>query len=308
MINSDKNILAIDFGGMSVKYFLIKDEKEIDNAITDSKIVMDFDKLVDDIALKFNDFQNKYGSIFGIAMSFNSPVVEESKVRWGYIDGFWKYNDIKKALSDKKVISKDLIHIINDGKSAAYAELKIGAAQGKDEMVMLTYGTAIGGAAIINGTVVNGKFGLGAGLSNPILGYDGENLDSISIWCQHASMTTLQNNYQKFSGVFKNGKEIFDLFDEGKDEHALKAVDMLYNGIAIQVFNCCYTYGPDIILIGGGLSNRQTVAKEIMTKVEVIKNKFKLEFPCELAVAKLGNKAGAFGAYYYFLDQIAKGV
>lgn len=299
----NKNILAIDFGGMSVKYFLINNNKELAHIVSDSRPLMERTKLIDDIKSKFADFENKHGKIEGIAMSFNSPVLEGKKVRWGAINGFWEYFDIKELLEKANVISANKITILNDAKSAGYAEMKDGAGKGYENVVMLTYGTAIGGAAFIGKAVVNGDFGLGAELSNPIMGWDGKDLKSVKLWCEYASMSFLENEYASAAGKRITGKEIFDLSDAG-DKIAKDVTERLLMGVAIHVFNSCYTYGPSVIILGGGLSNRSTLAEEVEEKVREIEKHRGLLFPCKIVRAKLSNKAGAFGAYYYFLDQM----
>lgn len=302
-INKNGKILAIDFGGMSVKYFLFENEKELANVVSQSAPLMEKEKLIADIKDKFTSFEKQFGKIEGIAMSFNSPVLDGKRVRWGFINGLWEYFDIKDMVERAGIISADKIRILNDAKAAGYAELKVGAAVGETEVVMLTYGTAIGGAAFVNGQVINGPFGLGAELSNPILGYDGKSYDSLKIWCEFGSMSFVQDRYRELTGRSETGKDIFDFYDAG-DKAAKETIEALYRGMGIHIFNACYTYGPSSIIIGGGISNRKELVDELMVYIKDIEKRKGLLFPCQVKLAKAGNKAGALGAYYYFLDNI----
>ena len=57
------------------------------------------------------------------------------------------------SLSNKKVVLE------NDANCAAWAEYKIGAGKGKENLVILTLGTGVGGGIIVNGQLLKGKNG-----------------------------------------------------------------------------------------------------------------------------------------------------
>lgn len=297
-----KNILSIDFGGTSVKYLLINNRKEIDSSITlSSKIINSHISAAIDVVKKVNYFEKEHGEIDGLAISFNSPVKNSSFVRWGEIKGKWVYKDFKKILYSQNLSKNIKVKIINDAKAALYAEFNDGVAKGFDNAVMLTFGTAIGGAAIIEGKLVNGISALGAELSNPVMFFDGYNYESIKLWHSFASMSTLINNFEKLTKRKITGKAIFDLYDEGNDD-AKKVVNSLLRSIAIIIFNTVYIYGQEITVIGGGLSNRDKIINEINNELEILSEKLRMEIPTKIALASVRNKAGNYGAYYYFLD------
>ena len=56
--------------------------------------------------------------------------------------------------------------IENDANAAGWAEYRFGAGAGKRNVVMLTIGTGIGGALVVDGRLVRGAFGAGAELGH----------------------------------------------------------------------------------------------------------------------------------------------
>lgn len=56
--------------------------------------------------------------------------------------------------------------IENDANAAGWAEYRFGAGAGKRNVVMLTVGTGIGGALVVDGRLVRGAFGAGAELGH----------------------------------------------------------------------------------------------------------------------------------------------
>ena len=52
------------------------------------------------------------------------------------------------------------ISVDNDANAAAWAEWRFGAAQGESHVVMVNLGTGIGGAIIIDGQIMRGRFGI----------------------------------------------------------------------------------------------------------------------------------------------------
>ena len=52
--------------------------------------------------------------------------------------------------------------IENDANSAAWGEFKFGAGRGKENILMLTVGTGIGGGIVVNSNLLRGSFGIAA--------------------------------------------------------------------------------------------------------------------------------------------------
>lgn len=75
----------------------------------------------------------------------------------------WRDYPLAAKLGER--ISLPLI-IENDANAAGWAEYRFGAGAGKRDVVMLTVGTGIGGAVVVDGHLVRGAFGAGAELGH----------------------------------------------------------------------------------------------------------------------------------------------
>ena len=58
----------------------------------------------------------------------------------------------------------------NDANAAAWAEYRFGAARGRDDVVMLTVGTGIGGALVLGGRLHRGRYGLAGEVGHIVAG------------------------------------------------------------------------------------------------------------------------------------------
>ncbi|HLP23022.1 MAG TPA: ROK family protein, partial [Microbacteriaceae bacterium] len=66
------------------------------------------------------------------------------------------------------------VTIDNDANAAGWAEYRFGAGRGVTDMTMITIGTGVGGAAIVNGRLLRGGFGAAAELGHVRLVPEGE--------------------------------------------------------------------------------------------------------------------------------------
>jgi glucokinase len=68
----------------------------------------------------------------------------------------WRDEPVRKHLEDR--LERPVI-VENDANAAAWAELRLGAARGEQDVVMITVGTGIGGAIVIGGQLYRGRWG-----------------------------------------------------------------------------------------------------------------------------------------------------
>ena len=83
----------------------------------------------------------------------------------------WDGVNIAKALNKISGINSV---VENDANSAAWAERVYGAGKGLENVIMITVGTGIGGAAIVNGKPLRGANGTGAEFGHMRVVPDGE--------------------------------------------------------------------------------------------------------------------------------------
>jgi glucokinase len=69
----------------------------------------------------------------------------------------WRDEPVKKKVEDRTGLS---VIVENDANATAWAEAIFGAARGHQHVVLITVGTGIGGAIVINGQLYRGRWGI----------------------------------------------------------------------------------------------------------------------------------------------------
>lgn len=133
----------------------------------------------------------------------------------------------------------------NDANCAALAEVKSGAAQGKNRVAMLVLGTGVGGALIANGHVDHGAHLLGGEF-----GFMLQNGKSVSA---QATVVKRVEKYQARTGHTITGEQLFTAAEAG-DRIAHEEVEGFFEALAEVIFNLQYSFDPELFLLGGGVS------------------------------------------------------
>jgi glucokinase len=147
------------------------------------------------------------------------------------------------------------VGIDNDANAAAIAEWKIGAAQGANDVVMLTLGTGVGGGLILGGKPYRGFTGAGAELGHVVIVHDGRECSCgghghiESYASGHAAELLATEAF----GEPTDARKLVQLAFQGDE----KAKDLLADigahlgsglGSIVNLFN------PEMIVVGGGFA------------------------------------------------------
>lgn len=186
------------------------------------------------------------------------------------------------------------VPVLNDAHSALLGEAWVGAAAGRKNVVMLTLGTGVGGAAMVDGRLLLGNIGraghLGHVCLNPIGPRDVTNMAG--------SLEALIGNCtieQRTHGRFKTTHDLIAAHksgDAGASAIWMKSLRDL--GCAVASF--INVLDPEIVIIGGGISAAGDALflplEDFVRDVEWQPGGHKVP----IAPARLGELAGAFGA------------
>ena len=85
--------------------------------------------------------------------------------------GNWLGSNIKEMLEAEFSLP---VTVINDANAAALGEQCFGRAKGKENALVVTIGTGVGGGIIENGRLIQGKRGIGGEIGHYIIDFDGE--------------------------------------------------------------------------------------------------------------------------------------
>jgi glucokinase len=196
--------------------------------------------------------------------------------------------------------------IENDARMALLGERHAGAARGSDNVVMITLGTGIGGAAMIERKLLRGKHAqagcLGGHLPAKV---GGRPCTCGAIGCLEAeasgwSLPLLAREWPGFPASKLAGehnidfKVLFALADAG-DRVAVEVLEYCLKVWATGAVGLIHAYDPERIVIGGGVMRRAAV---IIPYIQAYVNEHAWTpwGKVEIVAAQLGNDAGLFGA------------
>lgn len=190
----------------------------------------------------------------------------------GYNTNFGYYNwnlgpDLEALLGCK-------VYVENDANAAAFGEYMAGAAKGYKNAVVITLGTGIGGGIILGGKLLRG-FNFAAGeMGHMVIVKDGRacNCGRRGCWERYASARALTQEAQRamqqhedsamwaFADHLEavNAKTPFDAAAIG-DEAAQQVLNTWIEYVGCGLANVVNTFQPDIICVGGGVSNQGEV-------------------------------------------------
>lgn len=191
------------------------------------------------------------------------------------------------------------VMIGNDGVCAAQAELDFGAGRAFRRFAVVTLGTGIGGAVIIDGRLIDGPHGLPPEIGAISLDPSRTDVQDVvpGAFEYLASAAALLRRYQQLAGTeeVKTPREIFDRAKAG-EALALQVVDENGRWIAQVVGILSNILNLEAVIIGGGLSH---AGPFLLEQIERHARHFywaPFGRPPELLLAELGNDAGIIGA------------
>ncbi len=315
--------IGVDVGGMSIKAGLVNNEGVIlhksskkTNSVEGGKEALLND--IHDLMVEMVDYAKSNG-LNPLAIGFGIPGVVNNKL--GTIDYACNLHVEDVSLKDSL---KDLnlpVFLSNDANVAALAEERFGAAKGYTDVVLLTLGTGIGGGVVINDKLFEGVEGKGAELGHTTIVVDGhecgcgrrgcfEAYASASALLKSTKEEMMKNpnsimwDYCDHDIEKVNGLTSFECSKKG-DETAIKVIDTYVKYLSEGILNFCNIFRPQIILIGGGISNQ---GDYLLNKVVAYCEKYNYGYShcpkVEIKIASLKNDAGIIGCACLCMDNL----
>jgi len=181
---------------------------------------------------------------------------------------------------------------LNDGVAAAMAEWRFGAGRGRRNFAMLTLGTGVGGAIIIDGRPVTGPAGEPPELGAMVLDAKQQpgTLESL------AGAPAFVTEYRRAGGT-TGIKDVATLFERlTEDRAALLAVDVVASRLAQAIGTLTNALALDGCVIGGGVSAAGAALMQPLLRY-LPRFTWPLLFgQLDVRTAELSNMAGAIGA------------
>jgi glucokinase len=199
---------------------------------------------------------------------------------------------------------KTPVPVFNDGQAALLAESWLGAAKGATNVLLLTLGTGVGGAAIVDGQLLRGHIGRAGHVGHFCLNPDGP-LDIVNTPGSLEDAIGEHTIHTRSNGQFRSTRELVAAFESGSGEaheiwlRSVKALGAAL-GSLINIFD------PEMVVIGGGIADAND---SLFVPLRATLDKFEWRprgQAVKLVKAILGHIAGAAGAAYGALLQTQK--
>lgn len=325
--NGKMDILALDFGGTSVKYAVVNSQGSLlrvgkKDAPLDSK-----EQFVQRAVEIYRDFG---GGTEGIGVSIPGYVDTVS----GILVGSGAYRslygcNIRKLLGESIPVP---IAVENDGKCGALAEVWKGALAECQDGVVMILGSGIAGGIIKDGKVHKGRNFTAGEFSNFLtdpcdpsffglavmncaafgLTYKLCKKKNLAFECQDYSAELkgldagFQDRYPKSSEPKKqvraDGRQIVKWLEEG-DADTIEVYKDFIRSLAVLIFNVQIIYAPEKVVIGGGLSRLPAIIQDLEKALADLYQRIGIgsELRAQVVKSCFLDECNMIGAAYHYL-------
>lgn len=302
--------IGIDIGGTKIAGALVSADGQI---IRESRVptpANDPNALVDAVVDLVEEL-SKGEQVFGAGIAA-AGFIDAEQANIIYAPNLsWRNEPFKAKLESRLSIP---VVIENDANAAGWAEFRFGAGQGFQHMVMLTIGTGVGGAVIVDGKMLRGGFGIAGELGHLRVVPNGLPCGCGQMGCleSYGSGTALLRAARALaaSGSKKgarllelgeaagelSGHEVYQAILEG-DEGSIGLLNELGGWLGQAIASLAAVLDPQIVVIGGGVS----LAGDLL--LEPIRQSYLEHLPARgfrpeltIAAAQFVNDAGVVGA------------
>ena len=285
------NKIGIDLGGTKIEGILLDDSF---NVVERTRIPTQQEKgyksiinsivsLVEELKIKANGNVTIGVSAPG-AISKKSGLIKNSNTQC--LIGMPLKEDLKQALDQEIVIE-------NDANCFALAEATLGVAKNHNVVFGVIIGTGVGGGIVINGEIHKGRTYIAGEWGHHTLRINGNKCYCGKLGCveTYISGPALEKRWTELTGKTESLPSIIHNLDTEKGQQWKK--EFLEN-FGIGLANVIDILDPDVIVLGGGISNisflydegRDAVYDKVfsdLVETPILKN-------------QLGDSAGVFGA------------
>jgi len=191
-------------------------------------------------------------------------------------------------------------YVVNDAVAALLGEAKFGAAKDKNNVVMLTLGTGVGGAILINGKPYQGAFNKAGHIGHMVIDDEGDR----GVTGMPGSLEECIGNYtieKRSKGKFTSTQQLIDAYKNG-DVDAKEIWHRSVRHLALGLCSIANIISPELIVLGGGISH---AGNELFEPLEDFMNQYEWRpggHKTKIVKATCGDMAGAIGAASFALN------
>ena len=288
------NRIGIDLGGTKIEGILLSN----DNKIIERKRILTrqekgYEFIIDRVVQLINNMKSisekecQIGICTPGALDMKTGILKNSNT----ICLIGK--PIKEDLENKLNCS---IAIDNDANCFAMAEALLGSGKNYDIIFGVIMGTGVGGGLVFNREIHHGRLFIAGEWGHQILYPNGRECYCSKKGCveTYLSGPALEKEWKKNSNESLPLEKIIELYDTQPNNHYVKWKNEFLSNFAIALSNVINIIDPDVVVLGGGLSNIDFLYNEGISLIH--SNIFSNKKDTPILPNALGDSAGVFGA------------
>lgn len=276
MTTGDATSLGIDIGGTKVSGGVVDDEgrilvrtrRDTPDRSSAPRVVEDtIVEVVDELRHLAEDAGVTPPSTVGVGAAGFVAADRSTVVFAPHLS--WRNEPLREALGARLDLP---ISIDNDANAALWAEHRFGAARGTIHAVMITLGTGIGGAILVGGHLVRGRYGIAGEFGHMQVVPGGQRCEcgNRGCWEQYSSGNALVREARGLA--MANSPMATDLLAhvggdpasltgpmiteaaKGGDAIAVELLAEIGHWLGVGIANLAAALDPEVFVIGGGVS------------------------------------------------------
>src|SRR6478609_8498869 len=276
--------IGVDIGGTKIAAGVVDDEGRIlaqTRRDTEPDDVASIDRAIADVYAELSA-QHEVGAVGLAAAGFVSP--DRTSVLFAP-NIAWREYPLARNVRDLVGDADLRIVVENDANAAGWAEFQFGAGRDVTDMLMLTVGTGLGGAIVVDRELVRGKWGVAAEVGHMRVVPGGHYCG-----CGHEGCW---EQYASGSALVRDGQAAL-IAQPGR---ATRLLAILGRWIGEGAASVTALLDPELIVIGGGVGAAGDLLLQPIRKAFADQLSARGHRPeAQIELAEQGNEAGIVGA------------
>lgn len=259
-----KTYIGVDLGGTNVRVAKVNELGEILQEVKSPSYAQEGPKKVMENLMDCIRQIDDLKSCSGIGLGVPGPVDTQKgeMIMATNLPGFEQY-PIAKTLEAEFGLPT---YVDNDANVAGLAEALVGAGKGLPVVYYITQSTGIGGALIVDGKVVSGRFGHAGEIGNIIIDRNRKKYNHLNVGAvenEASGNALIRIAREKIDPSIDSAAQLFKLVKENHPV-ALEIVDTMAYDFAMMCSAISHVCDPYAFIIGGGVTKSKDLYFEQM--------------------------------------------
>ncbi len=240
------NAIGIDLGGTNVKVVKVTTEGTLLVSKANQIIDGDWKQAVWNSVTAVNRLDKATISCMGLAAP-GLPDGNNRQINYmpGRLPGLERFN-----WSD---FLSEPVHVLNDAHAALLAEVNFGVAKGHKNVFMLTLGTGVGGAILIDGKLYQGRLQRAGSMGDISLNSDSEEIGFLQVPGTLEDAMGNETVPRRSNNRFQSTRELVTAYESG-DPFAKEVWIRSVKKLAVGLCSLINVLAPEKIVLGGGIA------------------------------------------------------